>query len=357
MSAVTQMSFFPAAQEELHTALEAFQQQCVRHVNLTEFINSLVASFKSCAPGSTIVAACPPDRCLSEILGEFEDAVPIFEHRSQRIPCQFQMVQVGTPSALNTRQMKAELLDRYRVALHATRIIHRTQPRFLCDGMGAGIRRTDLGQVVELLKYKQPSLVVVRDVQNFRRQGTTIDEACIGWRLIMDIASQSGIPHLICGTVRTAMDVIADPNIQGATELLVLRPYDVSPKNPDSRGLFGAIINDFDDVLPLAPDESLIGHFDFVAERVAGDPDRLRRWVIRALTKAIGECSDSLRWRHFVDTAPSEQQTKLAESELKDVLKFFPGETARPDPLSNTRPRSNGKPGQRKIGRDPACAA
>lgn len=355
MSCCTQLDLFPQAQADLIKSLELIRGSGVCHQHFVQFVSSLVTGFKADCNGATTIVACP-DGALDQVLEEFTKGVTAFEKRTHRVVSDFSFLELRAPSSLSPTQMKVELLDRYRTSLHSARIGHRTQPRFFGDQFDRPSARTDVGQLVELLRFKRPPLVVLREAQNLALPGAPVALARANWRLVMDIASQSGIPHFICGNIDTVLEVLSDADFHSATDVFFLRPYNVSVK--EQKPIFVGVLNDFDAALPWKDrEESLARRIDAITKSVSGDADRLRRWILRALTEAVAEGSALLDWRHFEKTQPTSRQAEAAQNELARIYKDFPcaevttfEKPALPNVAKGKIPRL--KPGFRKGSRD-----
>jgi len=183
--------------------------------------------------------------------------------------------------------------------------------------------RTDVGKLVEFLRYRQPPLVVLRGAHNFALPGAPVTLARACWRLVMDIASESEIPHLICGTIDTVLDVLSDADFHSDSDVFFLRPYNISAV--EQKPIFVGVLGDFDEALPWKErNESLVRRIDAIDKCVSGDPERLRRWILRALTTAIAEGGVLLEWRHFEETQPTAKQAAAAYNELSRINRDFP---------------------------------
>jgi hypothetical protein len=228
MSAAVQLSFLPPAQDDLQNALRVYQESGVPHEFFNRFVRSLAVSYKSAGRGATIVAACPGSPTLDEVIIGFRKEVRKFETRNYQSPSQFEPLEVSAPSRPTRRQMEVELLDRYAHALSTVRLGHRGQPHFWDDddGYGTGYQaRTAIGRLVALLRIKNPPVVIIRDAQNLKCPDESNAGTRAAWRLFIDIARQSGAPHIVFAPISNVKVVFDEPELVGEVQLEVLRPY------------------------------------------------------------------------------------------------------------------------------------
>ncbi len=356
MSVAVQLNMFPEAQDDLQAAVDAFSSQGVKHEHFSHFIDELVTSFKSCRAGSTIVAACPGGQATDEVLGEFVERIRNFEIRTHRGPSNFGFLRINAPSGLSTHQVNRELIDRYRTALHQARICHRTKPRYSEECPGMDLPKTATGHLVDFILYKNPQMIVVTDADKLARDCAPPAEIRAIFRVIMDIASQSGVTHMICCSPYTLLKLLKDAEFAAAIEPHILRPYDYSEVRQKS--VFAGILADYDEFLPWAGDDALSKKHQIIDDVVAGDPERVRRWILKALNGAIAAKQTRLEWSHFEATIARPVLVASAQDERCDIIEAFPAKkTAKPTaslPKANDVPQKPLKPGQRKDTRDPA---
>lgn len=355
MNAATQLTFLPPAQDELQKALRVFQDSGVPHAHFNQFVRSLAVSFKSAGAGATIVAACPGSPTLDEAIFGFRKEVRRFESRNLQTPSHFEPLEIAAPSRPTRTGMEAELLDRYMHALQTVRIGHRGQPQFLDPEFGGLYHmRTAISRLVTMLRSKNPPVVIIRDIQNLRCPNNSNDEDRSAWRLIIDIARQSGVPHIMFGSISAISEMVEDPTLLGEIHLEVLRPYSIS--EPTELACVKGILHDYNQVMPWEEEDSLVDRTKEIDQAIAGDVDRLRRWIIRAVNCALSEeDTQGVSWRHFEQTMPLARQQVLAEEDRRNALGLL-------DPISNRitqapppRPLSQKrlvKPGNRNPTRD-----
>lgn len=353
MNAAVQLSFLPPAQDELQKALHLYQNSGVRHTFFNKFVRSLAVSFKSVGPGATIVAACPGAPTLDEVIAVFRKEVRRFEDRNHQTPSQFEPVEVSAPSRPTRSLMEVELLDRYAQALQTVRIGHRGQPLFWDENAGIQQARTPMGRLIALLRTKNPPVVIIRDAQNLKCPNSSNDEDRAAWRFIIDIARQSGVPHILFAPISTVRTLVDDPELMGEVHLEVLRPY--SRSIPSELACFKGTLHDYNLAMPWEEDDSLVERVDDIDLAVAGDVDRLRRWIVRAVNCAFSE-EDTARvsWRHFIQTKPLPKQRQLAQNDRRDALELLEPLTPPPSetPKGVQNPKGRPKPGNRAPGRD-----
>lgn len=365
-----QLCLFPESQSALKEAIEIFQRRGTRHWHFMEFVNALATAYKTAAPGATVVAACPTDLGFDEAMSAVKKQIG--SHSDCESPeDRFFSITIGAPSALDVRQMRLELLDRYRAALNYARIRHRGQPRFKLEGEIVTdpilpLKRTDFGQLCEVLSNRRPSLVVVRDIQNLSRSGAPRSETVAAWRYLIDLAAQSGIPHLLCGNLVKVLEALKEPELRDFVDAYALRPYDISRRDAKAsekekdrftqRERFKSILHDYDKALPWNGKDRLCGHLVYIDSKVHGNPDRVRRWVVRALSFAVSNGCDALSWDHIKAASPISMQASLAQAEF-DLVQEFYGNDADYVPAENKqipKPKTNTRPVTRRISRDAA---
>ena len=359
MSVAVQLNMFPEAQDDLQAAVDTFSNQGVKHEHFSHFIDELVTSFKSCRAGSTIVAACPGGQATDEVLGEFAERVRSFEIRTHRGPSNFGFLRINAPSGLSAQRVNRELIDRYRTALHQARICHRTKPRYSEDCPAMDLPKTEIGQLVDFVLYKNPQMIVVTDADKLARDCAPPAEVRAAFRVVMDIASQSGVTHMICCSTYTLLKLLEDAEFVSAIEPHILRPYDYSDARQKS--VFAGVLADYDEFLPWSGDDALSKKHKSIDEVVAGDPERVRRWILKALNGAMTANQTRLDWSNFEATMPRPAQVSLAQEERNKIIEAFPAKKiAKPCgglPNQNRAQQKPLKPGQRKDTRDPANLA
>jgi hypothetical protein len=357
MSAAVQLSFLPPAQDDLQKALRVYQESGVPHEFFNRFVRSLAVSFKSAGRGATIVAACPGSPTLDEVIIGFRKEVRRFEARNYQAPSQFEPLEVSTLSRPTRRLMELELLDRYAYALSTVRLGHLGQPRFWDDDDGTRYKaRTAIGRLVTLLRTKNPPVAIIRDAQNLKCPNESNDETRAAWRLFIDIARQSGVPHIVFAPISNVKVVFDEPELVGEVQLEVLRPY--SCVVASELACFKGTLHDFNLAMPWQDNDSLVSRCKEIDQAVAGDVDRLRRWIVRAMNCALSEEETSrILWRHFLQTKPLPKQRELAHEDRRTALSLLEPSAPPPPPAveestsaPNTKPAL--KPGNRKPGRD-----
>ena len=147
--------------------------------------------------------------------------------------------------------------------------------------------RTPLGQLATQLRSKNPSLVVVRNTDKLKWPGASEEEVRELWKLIIDLARQSGVPHLLFGPISTVHEVLQDATMLNAVHLETLHPYNLA--EPVEQSAFLGILNDYNSCLPWDDNDSLVQHADELDNAIAGDIAGLRQWLIRAVTRALGD--------------------------------------------------------------------
>ena len=317
-----QLNLFPETQRDLEAAIHTFNRRGVPHKHFVALVHALASAIKSSQPGATFILGCAPDRGFDE----FIDATMLEVRRS--FPAgsdgqpDFTNMQVRAPGSVSAKQLRVELLDRYRTELQCASIRYRHRPQFL-SGDACGIApRTDLGQLVGLLGQKRPSLVIVRDIHNLARPGAPQAEAAAALRVLMDLAAQSGVTHLIGGSVSSALDLLdGHTSLLEAVEAFILRPYDLHDEV--QKACFSGTVQDYDRELPWSGKDRLAAKLQYLDNRIHGDPDRLRKWIKRALSHALASGAEKLAWHHIEQTGPHWGQVVLAKDEFRRVGEFF----------------------------------
>lgn len=315
MSVAVQTSFLPTFQADLRASLGIFQTSGVHHAFFHSFVRSLAVSYKSAAPGATIVAACPGGKTCSEIIANLEFEIREIEKASYQSPSDFRAIEISVPGRFTHRQLESELISRYFHRLYSAPIGHRGQTRWDDPEFANFNALTQIGRLVCFLRTKKPSLIIIRDAENLRWPGASDDEIRAAWRFIRDIARQSGIPHLICAPVSVVNKFVCkDPTMLAEMQVEVLKPYHKAEGG--MWDCFGGVLYDCDQALPWTAGETLTAHIDEIDDAVAGDIDRLRQWVLCALNHALMEPeTERISWRHFREKKPQSSQRKLAGEE------------------------------------------
>jgi hypothetical protein len=320
MSTAVQLSFLPDKQAELLSALQTYQESGVTHLSFVRFVRELAIKFKSAGPGACLVAACPNGQTISEAIASLKDEIRARELQHYGVPSDFRLVEISVPSRVSHRQLELELFDRYRHALNSVRISHRCQPQFGDLNLGDYNARTAMGRLIAFLSTKKPSLVVIRDTENLDFPGASPDDIRAGWRMLMDIASQSRVPHLIFAPPVTVSSVVYDdPVMLGKVTPAILKPYH-SGKNGNME-CFHGVLNDYNAPMPWEGTDNLGEHLSEIDEAIAGNVDRLQQWIVQALNCALCEPETTrVSWRHFQETKPHANQQRLAHDERKEAL-------------------------------------
>jgi hypothetical protein len=138
----------------------------------------------------------------------------------------------------------------------------------------------------------------------------------------MDIARQSGVPHIIFAPVITVSEMIyGDPAMLSEVETVVFKPYHYGDGG-EMNSFLGAV-NDFNAEIPWGENDSLGAHIKEIDEAISGDVDRLRQWVVRAVSEAIADPETSqISWKHFQETQPHPTQKERAAEERQEALKM-----------------------------------
>jgi hypothetical protein len=207
-----------------------------------------------------------------------------------------------------------------------------------------------------LLRIKNPPVVIIRDAQNLKCPDESNAGTRAAWRLFIDIARQSGAPHIVFAPISNVKVVFDEPELVGEVQLEVLRPYSCAVAS--ELACFKGTLHDFNLAMPWLDNDSLVSRHKEIDQAVAGDVDRLRRWIVRAVNCALGEEETSrISWRHFLQTKPLPQQRELAQADRRTALSLLEP-SAPPTPPAIENPESTPsatpalKPGNRKPGRD-----
>ncbi len=370
MSAVRQLSFFPELQDDLHKALDLYNASGVEHLFFRHFARRLAVGYKSMKPGACIAAACPSGQTQDELIGKFRKEVQAMDAPHPDAPYSFHPVEISVPIRFTARQMEVELLDRYTQALNSARISHRGKPRFEEFRLGHYYNSTAIGRLIAFLRTKSPDLVIIRDARNFGTPDASKEEIRAGWRLILDIAKQSGVPHIIFAPVGTVSSVIYDdPAMLSDVEAVVLKPYHRGDGGEIEA--FLGVVNDYDAEIPWADKDSLGNHIGEIESAISGDVDRLRQWIVRAISEAIADPETTrITWEHFRTTTPHEKQRLMAFEDRIKALGMIeaPGKAKKgasgdgsaeskvetlPDGDGGKKSKKPVRPGRRNPGRDP----
>lgn len=310
-----------------------------------------------------MVAACPSGQTFDESLICLERKIHEIERQKFGSPSELTVVEVSAPTLSTNRQLEKELFDRYHHALFTVRIKHRSEPRFKLENLADYNARTTFGQLAAFLEMQSPSLVVIRDAQNFATPRASLEDIRAKWRIIIDIARQSRIPHLIAAPTATVSSVVYDdPEILADLIPAVLEPY----HKGDSGNMpaFFGVLNDFNKAMPWETKDSLMAHWEEIDSGIAGDVSRLRDWIVRAVTCALTEPETTrVSWRHFLETKPLSAQRNYAQSERNEALTMLGRTDSWPDKSEKAahseppKEKGNRKPGRTKNERSKLYAA
>lgn len=362
MNTAAQLNFFPNPQDNLLQALREYQTKGIPHAAYNRFTRSLAIAFKSTTPGATIVGACADAPILDEVIAGFLREVRKFETANFQPASAMSPIQLSAPGGNSFRRVESELLDRYFKGLNSMPFGHRGQTaQFLDFNLGETYRvRTPLGQLVALLRAKSPPLVIVRNADKLKWPGASAEEIRAAWKLLIDIARQSGVPHMLFSPIAPAHDALRDDALLSSVHLEVLRPY--SGARAGDKAAFHGILNDYNRRLPWSDDDSLAKHAEEIESAIAGDVASLRLWLIRALKRALSdEHAVHMEWEFFRQTMPNEAQRAKAREErtaANYLLGFsaVPAKTGEPKatepPKGGAKPPRKLTPGTRKPVRD-----
>ncbi len=364
MNTAAQLNFFPNPQDNLLQALREYQTKGIPHTAYNRFTRSLAIAYKSTTPGATIVGACADAPILDEVIAGFLREVRKFETANFQPISGVSPVQLSAPGGNSFRRVESELFDRYFKGLNSMPFGHRGQTaQFLDFNLGETYRvRTPLGQLVAQLRAKSPSLVIIRNADKLKWPGASCEEIRAAWKLIIDIARQSGVPHMLFTPIASAHDALRDDTLLGSVHLEVLRPY--SSSRAGDKAAFHGILNDYNQRLPWSDSDSLMKRADDIDSAIAGDVAGLRLWLIRALKRALSdEQAVFMEWEYFRQTMPNEAQRLKAREERVAAnsllgLNVAPPKAAEPkkEPTEHTdgssKPPRKRTPGTRKPGRD-----
>jgi hypothetical protein len=364
MNAAVQLTFFPSPQDRLQKALHTVQVHGAPHAHYLRFVRSLAVAYKSAGAGDIIVGACAGDITVNEVIIGFGKETKKFEAESDLVHVPLKIVRFNTPSCFTRRQFEEELISRYHGALDSIPFGHKGQPRFrneqpvgdVFDQLAGLNAKTPVGRLVAQLRMKSPSLVIVNDAENLGWANASTDEVRTAWKLVIDIARQSGIPHLVFAPVTAVNSVmVANDALRTSVFIEVLQPYlHVDRRDPKSATYRQALAY-FDDPLPWGTKDSLVQHIGEIDERIQGDITRLRRWVLRAVSRALCERETThITWGHFYQTRPNDCQKRQAVDDKESAIAFrgplLP--EAKTTPPKPEPPPPSVKPGTRKAGRD-----
>jgi hypothetical protein len=298
MNAAVQLTFFPSPQDKLQKALHTVQVHGAPHAHYLRFVRSLAVAYKSAGAGDIIVGACAGDITVNEVISGFGKETKKFEAESDLVPVPLNIVRFSTPSCFTRRQFEEELICRYHFALDSIPFGHKGQPRFRNEppvgdvfDQWAGLNaKTPVGRLIAQLKMKSPSLVIVNDAENLGWANASTDEVRTAWKLVIDIARQSGIPHLVFAPVTAVNSVmVANDALRTSVCIEVLQPYLYVDRRDPKSATYRQALAYYDGPLPWATKDSLVQHIGEIDERIQGDITRLRRWVLRAVSRALCE--------------------------------------------------------------------
>lgn len=361
MSAVVQMEMLPFAQSRLYSAKALFQEKGVVHNHFQDFTRAIALAWKSAPAGSLIVAASPMTTSVVEVMtGTTVEAGHLTSDKST-----LGHVVVSATTRPNHRMLMAVFEDRYTRAVNAydqskALDVPWTQP---CGSYYP--QKTACSRLVHVLKVLQPPLVVIENGHEFRCPRDSVDDLRANWQMLIDIARQSQVTHVIFAPATTALEILADPNFCDQVQLAVLHPYKSSKATTSDDGkndeadkierfthaaIFKSALSEYGSCLPWHDQDSFESHSDFIDNAVGGDLGRARKWILRALDDALSEPrlidpltgtvsaqpNDALKWDHFKRTKPRGPQSIQANTERTAAYTLSPAHVLSFSPESLT---------------------
>jgi len=359
-----QLMLFPQATAEVDAAIATIGAQRLPLPNHLHFVGELCASMTSLPAGSVILAAAPGGSTSDEVCSWVKE---YFQNASSAKTGErpAQLAVINTPMAENLRLQRKFLLDAYRGALPLSRIKHVHEPQFQLE-FGQSFLSNDPFQVVSgLIAARAIDYYILRDAHNLQRPGVSMWDARDQVRYLIQLAQNSGRTHVLLGRLRTVWQWLKDPQIAEALTPCLLHPYDVA--KDDEAATFMRLLLTFDGVVPWKKGHNLAEHFSEINEVVHGSPQRLKKWVLNALTGAKAKGLQAITWDFFCERKPTASESLEAAAEFKISQNFLrrQGTTSGADtdtgdaPAPVVKPVRKTKPGRSKpkrytVGQDAA---
>lgn len=339
-----QLTFFSDGAEKLDAGIQRLQKAKFRSERFKSFVNSLAAQMQASPAGSLVIAATPSALATEHTVDELRKLAEATKQRGygrgmQALAC------VVLPHASSARATTRQLPGAYSQV--AAKLGHIHSPQFALQ-FGEEFTPPDpLQRICGLIRNQAADYYLVTNGQCLAPAGATSAELIDQMRFFIQLSRQSAKTHVLFMGPLTASELISHPELAGEVVAKFLRPYHAKDRGAFVE--FSAILNGYDANMPRAKGFALSDHAVEIMTIVGGCGYRLNRWVLKTLAEARASGADAVNWSDFRLHAPSLHEQEQAKKEANEIFKWTGGLMHEP---RKTRP-SRGRPGQRKLHRDP----
>lgn len=350
-----QLSLFNEPAEAIVTAYEQITSAKPAPLKYINFVQELCATMESNTAGSLILAVVPSGLAVDKVcasLAEYLDEAK--EHGKGHGREDLTLIEI--PHATNLRVQQSLLADTY-TRLPAS-VGHRHAPQFQLEftsGLSAYTSPRPLDQIRSRLQSRPARYYVIKNGHYLCPVGGNVHDGVNQLRFLAQLSRQSDKTHVIFTTPICACEWLTVDHDFGEISTCWLRPYHRG--DTSSYIEFKGVIKGYDAVLPKATDFKLVAHSDEIYAAVWGCIFRFDAWVRRTLISVRARQGEVVSWADFRRNAPSPLEVSRARSEFVEINKMFPPlpeEKVGADQLPDQKPQRTLKPGQRRLGRDPA---
>ena len=318
---------FPQECARLNTAIETISEQRIPLTNHLNFVREICTAMLSLRHGSVILAAAHGGNTSDEVcswITEFLRNGPDGQPK-ENPPL---MSVIKTPLAENQRLQRKYLLDAYHGAVPLSWLVHTHEPKFQLQ-FGQSFLSQDRMQVVAGLIAGRPiDYYLIRDAHQFQRPGDALWDAREHVRYIIQLAQNSGRTHVLLGRMTTLWEWLDDCSIADAVTPCLLHPYDLDVAQDASE--FMDMLSAYDSVIPWCKGTTLVGRIQEVNSIVWGSPQRVRKWVLNALTGAKSRGLEELDWKFFWERKPTLTECNEAKAEFVLHWEYTKHQTMKP---------------------------
>ena len=346
-----QLMLFPQECARLNTAIETISEQRIPLTNNLNFVREIYTAMVSLPQGSVILAAAHGGNTSDEVCAWITECLrngPDGQARGNP-PA---MSVIKTPLGENQRLQRKYLLDAYHGAVPLSRLAHTHEPQFQLQ-FGQSFLSQDRMQVVAGLIAGRPiDYYLLRDAHQLQRPGDVLWDAREHVRYIIQLAQISGRTHVLLGRMTTLWQWLDDSSIADAVTPCMLHPYDLEV--PHDASEFADMLTAYDAVIPWCKGITLVGHIQEVNSVVWGSPQRVRKWVLNALTGAKARGMEELDWKCFWERKPTPAECTEAKAEFDLHWAHTKHQTMKPPVQTETvlvsanavKPKRQSKPGR-----------
>ncbi len=342
-----QMSLFVEAPPRVEEALNKLQVGALTLPNLEHHIRHVGTSMISAKPGSVILAGATANESMLPMLSRFHDQAQTHGIGNGASA----ICWITAPAASSARALQRKLLDSYQEAtrLQASRRVCAPQAELVFDW--SQLSRDPVRVVTGLVSQRPFDYYVLRRASDLVRCGSNVAESIEHVRYIIRMAEMMQRTHVIVASPAQVQRWLRSPEIAEATELCLMKPYDLAV--PEEDLLFQSILHSFDQVIPWHAGDCLLHHREEIHRYVWGCPTRLQAWIRRALTVAKAKGASELPWSLFIEHRPIATITEAARADYAAAQELCgPRTQSVAKRTASVTHYRRVKPGQRKPHRD-----